>query len=198
MNVRPVHGEPDSSLARTQEDGAAVAAATTRTQSSGESGRRGGAQTFVARALASTGGWREATMADRERKFTAVVAADQRRRAIVPLGFDPDEAWGPRTAHRVGGTVNGMGVRAVVEPFGDGHGIFLGPAWRRGCGIGPGDEVEVVLAPEGPQRDDLAPDVQAALEAAPDAGAFFDGLAQFYRRSEERRVGKGGRSGGPS
>jgi uncharacterized protein YdeI (YjbR/CyaY-like superfamily) len=36
--------------------------------------------------------------------------------------------------------------------------------------------------PEGPQRGDLAEDVAAALAANPEAGAFFDSLAQFYRR----------------
>jgi uncharacterized protein YdeI (YjbR/CyaY-like superfamily) len=39
----------------------------------------------------------------------------------------------------------------------------------------------VEIAPEGPQRDDLAEDVAAALAANPDAEAFFDSLAQFYR-----------------
>jgi hypothetical protein len=66
--------------------------------------------------------------------------------------------------------------------------IFLGPAWRRDCGIGPGDEVIVALQPEGPQRDDLAPDIAAALEAEPDAAAFFDSLAQFYRRGYLRWI----------
>jgi hypothetical protein len=59
---------------------------------------------------------------------------------------------------------------------------------RRGCGIGPGDEVDVVLTPEGPQRTNLAPDVAAALDAAPEAGAFFDSLAQFYRRGYLRWI----------
>jgi hypothetical protein len=122
------------------------------------------------------------------RAFTAVVTTDRRRRVLVPLPFDPDEAWGSKPEHHVAGTVNGMGVRAVVEPLGEGRGILLGPAWRRGCGIGPGDRVEVVLAPEGPQRGDLAPDVAAALEAAPEAGAFFDSLAQFYRRAYLRWI----------
>ena len=66
--------------------------------------------------------------------------------------------------------------------LGNGFGIVPGAAWRRDFGIAPGDTVDVVLAPEGPQRDDLADDVHAALTAVPDAGAFFDGLAQFYRR----------------
>ena len=91
------------------------------------------------------------------------------------------------TVH-VQGTVNGMGVRAVLEPLGDGYGILLGPAWRRDCGIAAGDHVTVVLAPEGPQRDDLAPDIRAALDAEVDAGALFESLAQFYRNAYLRWI----------
>lgn len=127
-------------------------------------------------------------MAERSQHFTVVVTKDERRRVLVPVPFDPDSAWGPKREHRVHGTVNGMGVRAVVEPLGDGHGILLGPAWRRDCGVAPGDQVDVVLTPEGPQRDDLAPDVAAALDAAPAAGEFFDSLAQFYRRAYLRWI----------
>jgi hypothetical protein len=127
------------------------------------------------------------TAADRSRSFTAVVAADGKR-VLVPVPFDPDAEWGARPVHRVHGTVNGMGVRAEIEPLGDGRGIFLGPAWRRDCGIGPGDEVEVVLAPEGPQRADLAPDIVEALAAEPEAAAFFDSLATFYRKAYLRWI----------
>ncbi|MGH9282468.1 MAG: YdeI/OmpD-associated family protein [Acidimicrobiales bacterium] len=116
------------------------------------------------------------------RSFTATVTRDNRRRVLVPVPFDPDEAWGRKAQHRVAGTVNGMGVRAVVEPLGDGFGIFLGPAWRRTCGLDAGHEVTVTLVPEGPQREDLAPDLRSSLDADPAAGAFFDSLAQFYRR----------------
>jgi hypothetical protein len=126
---------------------------------------------------------------DPSRAFNAQVVRDRRRRVLVPLPFDPDQEWGARAHHRVHGTVNDMGVRAVVETIdGSGHGILLGPAWRRCCEIAPGDEVAVVLKPEGPQRDDLAPDVVAALEAEPEAGAFFDSLAQFYRRAYLRWI----------
>jgi hypothetical protein len=45
-----------------------------------------------------------------------------------------------------------------------------------------------VFAPEGPQRDDLAPDFAAALEAEPEAGEFFDSLAQFYRKAYLRWI----------
>jgi hypothetical protein len=120
--------------------------------------------------------------------YTTTVTTDGRKRVMVPVPFDPDRQWGEKTRHHVAGTVNGMGVRAVVEPLGNGHGIVLGPAWRRDCGVAPGDEVTVVLAPEGPQRSDLAPDVVAALEAEPAAGEFFDSLAQFYRRGYLRWI----------
>lgn len=122
------------------------------------------------------------------KQFKTVVTTDAKRRVMVPVPFDADDVWGTKSEHRVAGTVNGLGVRAVIEPLGDGSGILLGPAWRRGCGIGPGDEVEVVLAPEGPQREDLAPDFAAALESEPEAGAFFGSLAQFYRKAYLRWI----------
>jgi len=107
---------------------------------------------------------------------------------MVPVPFDPDGVWGSKPEHHVAGTVNGMGVRAVVEPLGEGLGIVLGPAWRRDCGIAPGDKVSVELSPEGLQRADLAPDVQQALAAEPNAAAFFDSLAQFYTNAYVRWI----------
>jgi hypothetical protein len=127
-------------------------------------------------------------MAQRAKRYSAVVTADSRRRVLVPVPFDPDEVWGQKREHRVHGTVNGMGVRAVIEPLRDGRGILLGPAWRRGCGLAPGDKVKVVLEPEGPQRGDLAPDIAAALDAEPEAGAFYDSIAQFYRNAYLRWI----------
>lgn len=118
-----------------------------------------------------------------ERAYTTTVTTGAPKRVIVPVPFDPDTAWGPKPQHHVAGTVNGMRVRAVVESLGDGFGIVLGPAWRRDCGLAPGDEVTVVLSPEGPQRNELPEDLRAALAAEPDAGALFDALAQFYRRA---------------
>lgn len=121
--------------------------------------------------------------ADRTRRFTATVIKNAKGRVLVPLPFAPDDVWGPKPAHPVAGSVNGMRVRAVVEPIEDGWGIVLGPAWRRDCGVAPGDVVDVVLEPEGPQRDDLPADLAAALAAEPAAATFFDGLAQFYRKA---------------
>jgi uncharacterized protein with von Willebrand factor type A (vWA) domain len=106
----------------------------------------------------------------------------------VPVPFDPDQVWGPKQRHHVAGIVDGIRVRAVLERAGDGFGFTLGPTSPASLGFSVGDEVTVEIAPEGPQREDLAEDVAAALAADPDAGAFFDSLAQFYGRAYLRWI----------
>jgi hypothetical protein len=121
-------------------------------------------------------------------RYRTTLIADRRKRVMFPVPFDPDRAWGRKHEHHIHGTVNGMGVRGVIEPLGDGRGVVLGPAWRRDCGLAAGDAVDVVIEPEGPQRDDLAGDLAAAFAANPKAGEFFDSLAQFYRRAYLRYI----------
>jgi hypothetical protein len=122
------------------------------------------------------------------RRFTAVVAAVSPGKLRVPVPFDPDRVWGAKQRHHIAGTVGGIRVRAVIERAGDGFGFTLGPASPASVGVSAGEKVTVEIAPEGPQRDDLAEDVAAALAADPDAGAFFDSLAQFYRRAYLRWI----------
>ena len=104
------------------------------------------------------------------------------------MPFDPDTAWGRKHRHLVGGTVNGVRIRGAVTATPEGYALTLGPAWLRDCHLAPGDSVAVEITPEGPQRADLADDVAAALNASPQAGAFFDSLAQFYRRAYLRWI----------
>jgi hypothetical protein len=124
----------------------------------------------------------------RRQRFTATVAAAPRGHVLVPVPFDPNAVWGTKPRHHVGGTINGMRVRGTVERVGEGHGFTLGPAWLRGCSVGVGDTVTVEVEPEGPERADLADDIAAALDAHPEAAAFFDSLAQFYRRAYLRWI----------
>ncbi len=121
-------------------------------------------------------------------RFDTTLAEDQRGRVYLPIDFEPDEVWGSKPRHHVHGTVNDMGIRGPIARFETGHGLVLGAAWRRGCGLAAGDRVSVVLNPEGPQRQDLAEDLAAALAASPAAAAFFDGLAQFYRNAYLRWI----------
>jgi bacteriocin resistance YdeI/OmpD-like protein/uncharacterized protein DUF1905 len=122
------------------------------------------------------------------RRFAVTVAATGRDRLLVRVPFSPDVVWGAKPRHHVTGTVNGIRVRAVIEPVGDGFGFTLGLKSPSRAGLVAGDEVIVDIAPEGPQRADLAEDVAEALAANPRAGAFFDALAQFYRRGYLRWI----------
>jgi hypothetical protein len=104
-------------------------------------------------------------------------------RAGVVLPFPPEEAWGVRERYHLAGTVGGCPWRGALAQEGGRCFVPLGPAWRREHGVEAGREVDVELAPEGPQAGALADDVRAALAAAPAARAFFDGLPTFYRRN---------------
>ena len=120
--------------------------------------------------------------------FDVAVADGGRGRVLVPVPFDPDAEWGPKARHPVGGTINGKRVRGVVEHHDEGRGFLVGVAWLRDSPLEVGDQAHVEIAPEGPQRADLAEDVATALDASPQAGQFFDSLAQFYRRAYLRWV----------
>ena len=114
-------------------------------------------------------------------RFRATLRSDSKRRVYLPLPANPE-------VRHLTGTVNGMRYRGVVEVVDGSPALVLGPAWRRGCGLDAGHHVRVELEAEGPQRRNLAADLTAALEASPAAAAFWDELAQFYRRAYLRWI----------
>ena len=124
----------------------------------------------------------------RVKRFRARITANSRGHAVIAVPFDPDEAWGAKAVHHVSGTVNGCRVRVTLAPGDSGWAFTLNPARMSATGIAAGSDVIVELAPEGPQRGDLADDISAALAANPAAGAFFDTLAQFYRTAYLRYI----------
>jgi hypothetical protein len=115
--------------------------------------------------------------------FKSVVTEGDRGSVLIPLPFDPDAVWGAKPRHRLSGTVDGQKIRVIVSAAEKAAGIRLGPMWRRDACLDVGKKVSVELWPEGPQQEDLAEDFAAALKAAPKAAAFFDDLAQFYRKA---------------
>jgi hypothetical protein len=121
-------------------------------------------------------------------RFRAVIAAGPGDSAAITMPFDPDEAWGAKANHPVGGTINGKRIRARLLQADSGWVLTLAPKRLLGLGVAIGDDVTVELAPEGPQRGDLAGDIAMALAANPAAGAFFDTLAQFYRKAYLRWI----------
>jgi hypothetical protein len=54
----------------------------------------------------------------RVQRFDAHVAGGPGGRAIIAVPFDPDQAWGTKAEHRVGGTIDGKRVRGTIAPDG--------------------------------------------------------------------------------
>jgi hypothetical protein len=103
-------------------------------------------------------------------------------KTYIAIPFDPNEVWGDKQRHHIRGTINGCMVRGPLGSDDGSYFLALGDAWRRDNGVEAGTEVEVVLAPEGPQSTTMSPDIVAALDAEPQAQEFFNALATFYRK----------------
>jgi len=123
-----------------------------------------------------------------ERSFSAKIEGAPTGPFYVVLPFDPKKEWGARLRYHIRGTIDQARVRGALKKFDRGYFLPLGPAYCRDAGLKPGDRVTVTLAPEGPQLEGLAEDVRNALDAEPEAAAFFEGLATFYRKNYLRWV----------
>jgi hypothetical protein len=115
-------------------------------------------------------------------RFKTTIAKSGTRTFIV-LPFNPNELWGVKARHYITGSVNGYGVRGSLGSDGKQYFLPLGAVWRRDSGLEAGATVDVFLSPEGPQSEGLSPDVVSALDAEPQAKAFFESLATFYRNT---------------
>ena len=120
--------------------------------------------------------------------FAAEVESRPGGGVAIRVPFDPSTAWGDKDRHHVAGTIGGWQVRGTVTAVGDDHYLLLGPSWCRDPRVGPGAQVTVSLAPEGPQVGALASDIRAAFAAEPGARRFFESLATFYRNGFIDRI----------
>jgi hypothetical protein len=119
----------------------------------------------------------------RKRRFDAVARRKPSGGAVIPVPFDPAQAWGSRDRYHVTGTINGTRYRGTLDPTDGGWQIGLGPKSPSAVALSDGQVVAVELWPEGPQRDELAADIAVALAARPKAEAAFEALATFYRKA---------------
>jgi hypothetical protein len=121
---------------------------------------------------------------------TCVVIVEPRPRggSIIPIAFDPTAAWGDRDEFYVHGMIQGRSVRGSITHDGQRWIMSLGPAWCRDAAVGPGREVLVDLEPEGPQVDDVPPELGELLRADPVARRAFEHLATFYRNGFVRPI----------
>jgi len=102
--------------------------------------------------------------------------------ATLLFPFDPAEAWGRRDRYHVTGTIGGIKVRGTLTHRNGSWYIDLGPKSPSAAPLSDGQSVTVEVWPEGPQSQQLAPDIAEALAARPTAQSAFDGLATFYRK----------------
>jgi hypothetical protein len=124
----------------------------------------------------------------RARRFDGRITMSPAGRPVIVIPFDPDDAWGAKAEHPVNGTIGDQQVRGRITRDGGEWVLGVNPS-RISCGgLSVGAQTAVELAPEGPQRADLADDLAAALDASPAAAAFFDTLAQFYRKAYLRWI----------
>jgi Bacteriocin-protection, YdeI or OmpD-Associated/Domain of unknown function (DUF1905) len=122
------------------------------------------------------------------RTASVVVEGRPRGGVSVRLPFDPSDAWGVLDAYHVDGTLGGQRYRGTLVHEGHTWRLELGPSWCRAPGFGPGDEVELVMAPEGPRTTTMGDDVAAAFRSDPDAARFFDSMPSYYRNNAARSV----------
>lgn len=80
-------------------------------------------------------------------------------------------------------TINGYSYRNTVAVYGDAYLIGVAREHRAPAGVKPGDEIEVDLELDSAPREVEVPaDFAAALDAVPEAKAFFDSLSYSNKR----------------
>jgi hypothetical protein len=80
-------------------------------------------------------------------------------------------------------TINGYSYRNTVAVYGDEFLIGVAQEHRAPAGVRPGDEIEVDLVLDtAPREVEVPADFAAALDAAPEAKAFFEGLSYSNKR----------------
>jgi hypothetical protein len=122
------------------------------------------------------------------RRFRVAAMGRPRGGISVAIPFDPGLAWGERDQYHVHGTVGRQPFRGALTVVDGTWSLQLGPSWCRAPGFGPGDEVEVLMGPEGSQSTTLGADVAEAFATEPAAARFFDSLPSFYRNNYARWI----------
>jgi hypothetical protein len=122
-----------------------------------------------------------------EKRFEAIIHRTSNVGYIV-FPFVPSELWGEREVYHVGGSIDEEFIRGNLEKESTRWVFPIGAAWLRDHELADGDSVDVELSPFGHQLDTIAPDIAEAFRAEPEAGAFFEAIAPFYRNNTIRWI----------
>ncbi len=116
-------------------------------------------------------------------KFTANIDLNGKTATGIEVPPEVVDALGSSKKPAVAVTINGYTYRSTVATMG---GRFLIPVSgdvRNNAGVAAGDRVEVALELDSAPREVVVPDdLRQALDAEPDARAFFEGLSYSNKR----------------
>ena len=101
---------------------------------------------------------------------------------VVPIPFEPAEAWGVRERYHLAGTLQGNRFRTAPVRRDGAWVLSFGPKSGCSAGVDDGEQVKIEVWREGPQTEELVEDIVAALAGRPKAKEKFTGLATFYRK----------------
>jgi len=86
-------------------------------------------------------------------------------------------------------TINGHTYRSSIASMGGRFLVGVSAENRQKAGVAAGDEIEVDLVlDEAPREIEVPADLAAALDAAPAARTFFDGLSSSLKRYHVEQV----------
>jgi len=111
-------------------------------------------------------------------RFRAVVELGGKTATGIEVPAEVVEGLGGSRRPAVSVTINGYGYRSTVASMGGRYMLPISAENRQGAGVAAGDEVEVTLELDTAPREVAVPaDPAAALEDAPEAKRFFEGLS---------------------
>jgi hypothetical protein len=117
-------------------------------------------------------------------RFRTVIEPARGGGAVARVPVDVATALGGLKQMRVVGALNGVPMQTSTMPYRGAFYVGLHKATREAAGVAVGDAVELEIARDDrPRVLELAPELEAALDAEPELRARFDGLS-FSRRRE--------------
>lgn len=104
---------------------------------------------------------------------------------ILRFPYSVHDLFGTRGYFRVIGSVNGVPVQRTLQPNGDGtHYLIINKRMRSEAGIEEGEEVTVVIEPDGePEELELPEELAVVLDMDEDARARYERQTPATRRS---------------
>jgi hypothetical protein len=116
-------------------------------------------------------------------RFQTVLQLDGKTATGISVPAEVVERLGTSKRPAVSVTINGYTYRSTIAAY---PGVFMLPvsaAVRAAAGLTAGDTVDVdVELDNAPRVVEVSPDFAAALDAAPDARRFFEGLSYSNKR----------------